>query len=189
MPKNVLIVVGSPRKRGNSAILARQVADGVKAAGARAETVFLHGLKINPCSACDGCRKKNADGCVVKDDMQALYPKMAQADAVVIAGPVYWFTVSAQTKLFMDRWYAFGGDRGYAALSGKRFAVVLAYGDADPFAAGAVNALRTFQDAFRYLGAVNAGMVYGSAWKAGEVRRNEELMRQAFELGEKILAG
>lgn len=188
MPKKVMIVLGSPRKRGNSATLARQVSDGARAAGARVETVFLHGLKISPCSACEGCRKKNAAGCVVKDDMQTLYPKMVAADAVVIASPVYWFTVSAQTKLFMDRWYAFGGDRNYAALAGKKFAVVLAYADADPFSSGAVNALRTFQDAFRYLGAETAGMVYGSAWKAGEVRANEGLMGQALELGKTLAA-
>ena len=83
--------------------------------------------------------------------MRRLYPKLMAADAIVIASPIYWFTVSAQTKLFMDRWYALGGADGYA-LAGKKFGVVLAYADADPFSSGAVNALRTFQDAFSYAG-------------------------------------
>ena len=101
--KNVMIVIGSPRKRGNSSILAKQVASGAEDAGAKVELFFLHGMNIKPCSACEGCRKKRATGCVIRDDMQKLYPKMRAADAIVIASPIYWFTVSAQTKLFMDR--------------------------------------------------------------------------------------
>ena len=118
--------------------------------------------------------------------MRRLYPKLKAADAVVIASPIYWFTVSAQTKLFMDRWYALGGEDGYGDLSGKKFGVVLAYADADPFSSGAVNALRMFQDAFRYLGAELVGSVYGSAWKAGEISGNEPVMQAAYELGRNI---
>jgi multimeric flavodoxin WrbA len=189
MPQNILIVNGSPRRRGNSASLAAQVAAGARSAGARTETLYLHGMDIRPCNACEACRKK-AGRCAIGDDMQALYPKLKAADAVVMAGPVYWFTVSAQTKLFMDRWYAFGGDpEGYRALSRKRFGIVLAFADTDPFSSGAVNALRTFQDAIGYIGAEIAGMVYGSAWKAGEIRADKAVMAQAFELGKKLGAG
>jgi multimeric flavodoxin WrbA len=104
--------------------------------------------------------------------MKLLYPKIKAADVIVIASPIYWFTISAQTKLFMDRWYALGGDDGYD-LAGKKFAIVLAYADADPFTSGAVNALRTFQDAFNYIGAEVVGTVYGSAWKAGEIKKEQ----------------
>ena len=181
----VLIVVGSPRKKGNSSTLAEQVATGAKAGGAVVETCYLHGMKINPCNACDACRKKPGAACVLKDDMQKLYPKLRSADALVIASPVYWFTVSAQTKLFMDRWYALGSDEGYE-LAGKRFGIVLTYADADPFVSGAVNALRTFQDACRFLGAEIVGMVYGSAWRAGEILRNKSVMKEAYALGKKL---
>jgi hypothetical protein len=78
-----------------------------------------------------------------------------------------------------------GGEEGYE-LAGKRFGIVLTYADADPFSSGAVNALRTFQDAFNFIGAKIVGMVYGSAWKAGEIRRNEALMAEAYELGKKL---
>ena len=119
--------------------------------------------------------------------MQKLYPKLRNADAIVVASPIYWFTISAQTKLFMDRWYALGSDEGYE-LAGKRFGIVLTYADADPFVSGAVNALRTFQDAFHFLKAEFVGMVYGSAWKAGEIRRNKQLLKEAYELGKKLAA-
>ena len=185
--KKVMIVVGSPRKKGNSSTLAKQVAAGAKSGGAVVETFHLHEMKIKPCNACDACRKKTGTGCVLKDDMQKLYPKLRSADAVVIASPIYWFTVSAQTKLFMDRWYALGSDEGYE-LTGKRFGIVLTYADADPFVSGAVNALRTFQDALRFIGAEIVGMVYGSAWKAGEIIRNKSVMKEAYALGKKLAA-
>jgi len=103
----------------------------------------------------------------------------------VIASPIYRFTMSAQTKLFMDRWYALGGDDGYN-LAGKKFGIVLACADADPFTSGAVNALRTFQDATNCIGAELVGTVYGSAWKAGEIRKNKVLMDAAYALGRKL---
>jgi multimeric flavodoxin WrbA len=180
-----MIVIGSPRKKGNSSILAQRVAAGAKAGGAIVETFTLQDLDIKPCTACDACRKKADIDCVLDDDMTKLYPKLRSADAIVIASPIYWFTVSAQTKLFMDRWYALGGDEGYE-LAGKRFGIVLTYADADPFVSGAVNALRTFQDALRFVGAEIVGMVYGSAWKAGEILRNRQVMKEAYELGKKL---
>lgn len=103
----------------------------------------------------------------------------------MIASPVYWFTVSAQTKIFMDRCYALGGPQGNA-LGGKQIGIILTYGDTDPFNSGAVNALRTFQDAYTYIGAQIVGMVYGSASVAGEIKNNQELMDKAYQLGKLI---
>jgi multimeric flavodoxin WrbA len=114
--------------------------------------------------------------------MRTLYKELRAADSVLIASPVYWFTMSAQVKLFMDRLYAFGAE-AYRPLKGKRVGIILTYGDADPFVSGAVNALRSFQDAFAYVGAPIKGMVHGSADKPGEVRANKALMTEAYALG------
>jgi multimeric flavodoxin WrbA len=187
MPRKIMVVIGSPRRKGNSAALAQRVADGAKDTGAQVETFFLHAMDIRPCTACDACRTKLKKDCIIRDDMKRLYPKLKAADGIVIASPIYWFTISAQTKLFMDRWYALGGDDGYE-LAGKQFGIVLAYADADPFISGAVNALRTFQDAFNYIGAEMVGTVYGSAWKAGEIKKNKALMDAAYALGKKMAA-
>ena len=185
--KKILLVMGSPRKEGNSATLAKQVAAGAEAGGAEVESFTLHGMNIQPCTACNACREEKSKGCVIDDDMEVLYSKLRQADALVISSPIYWFTVSAQTKLFMDRWYALGGPgEEYAAFAGKRIGIVLTYADVDPFTSGAVNALRTFQDAFNYVGAEIVGMVYGSASEAGEIARNRDLMGEAYELGKKL---
>ncbi len=86
----------------------------------------------------------------------------------------------------MDRLYAFVGPSGHG-LAGKRVGIVLSYSDADPFSSGAVNALRTCQDACRYIGAPIVGMVYGTANTAGEIAGNAALMQEAFELGKALV--
>lgn len=181
----LLVLASSPRPKGNSTILATEAARGAKDAGAEVKTFHLAKMKIGPCLGCDGCRKPKAAGCVQKDDMRTLYAELRAADAVLIASPVYWFTMSGQIKLFMDRLYAFGAE-SYRPLKGKRVGIILTYGDADPFVSGAVNAIRAFQDAFAYVGAPIEGMVYGSADKPGEVRANRTLMKNAYALGQKL---
>lgn len=182
--QKILVVMASPRKQSNSSILAQQVGAGAEASGASVEYVSLHNLDIRPCNGCAACR--NGPRCVIEDDMQSLYPRLQACDVLVIASPVYWFTMAAQMKAFVDRWYAFGGDQAYAALAGKRIGIVLTYGDPDPFSSGAVNALRTFQDSFRYVGATIVGMVYGSADEEGEVRNDQALMEKATQLGKQL---
>ena len=184
--KKVVVLLGSPRKKGNSAILAKQISDGASSAGASVETIFLHGREIAPCKSCYACQKPNSKGCSIDDDMQAIYQKLLKADAWVIASPVYWFTMSAQTKIFMDRCFALPA---YAQdpFSGKRIAIAMSYGANDPFDSGCVNALRTYQDAYGYAGAKIIGMVYGSALDAGDIESNETLMKEAQELGKKLV--
>ena len=186
--KRIIVIKGSPREKGNSAFLADQVVAGARAGGAHVESFYLHNMDINPCDACDTCQTEPYGGCVVGDDMQLLYPRLLDAEAIVITSPVYWFTVSAQTKLFMDRCYALVDGEGYL-LRGKRIGIVLTYGDTDPFNSGAVNALRTFQDGFNYIGAQIVGMIYGSASAAGEIQENAELTARAYALGQELSAG
>ena len=184
--KKVIVLLGSPRKKGNSTTLAERIIKGAEAAGATVERVYLHSQNIAPCNACYGCQKKDSKGCVIDDDMQPIYKKLVESYAWVIASPVYWFTMSAQTKLFLDRCFALPAYKK-DAFAGKRIAVAMSYGDADPFASGCVNALRTFQDACRYTGAKLVGMVYGSAEKPGEIKSNLSLMQAAEALGKKLV--
>ncbi|MEE8397372.1 MAG: flavodoxin family protein [Desulfobacterales bacterium] len=182
--KKVLILLGSPRKKGNSAILAAEVAKGAEAQDAVVETLYIHGMDIKPCQSCYACQKKDSKGCAIDDDMQTVYPKLIAADAWVIASPVYWFTMSAQTKLWMDRCFAllaYGKDAFQ-----KKIGIAMAYGDTDPFSSGCINALRTFQDSFRYVGAEISGMVYGSAEGAGDIAANSDLLKQAEALGKTL---
>jgi multimeric flavodoxin WrbA len=186
MARQVLIFKGSPRVKGNSSLLADQSADGASQAGALVESFSLHQMNIRPCDACDTCRETGV--CVLMDDMQKLYPKLRQADAILIASPIYWFTINAQTKLFIDRWYALETYHGNA-LRGKRFGVILTYGDSDLYTSGAINAIHTFQSMLGYLKAYIVGMVYGTASDEGEVLNQPKLMHKAYQLGMKLGTG
>jgi multimeric flavodoxin WrbA len=183
MAKNVLILKGSPRQQGNSSALADQVRAGAEGAGAAVETVYLHGLNIHPCDGCYFCEGTGV--CAIDDDMQALYPKLRQADAIVIASPVYWFTFSAQVKLCVDRWLALETSDGNE-LCGKRIGIVLTYGDADVVVSGGINAIHTFESIFAYIGAEIVGVVHGTANKAGEVKGQPALMASALKLGQQL---
>jgi multimeric flavodoxin WrbA len=184
--RRILILKGSPRKRGNSATLAERVAAGAGEAGATVESFDLHDMDIRPCDGCDFCQ--GSGECVIADDMQSLYPKLRDADGIVIASPIYWFTVSAQVKVLIDRWYALEGASEHA-LAGKEFGIVLTYGDSDPYSSGAVNAIRMFQDICRYERAEIVGFVYGSATQPGEIQAQAELMQRAYALGQRLAAG
>jgi len=184
----ILIVNGSPRKSGNSALLAEQLAAGARAAGAEVESFALHDMDIRPCDACEVCHETSPGTCIIRDDMQALYPRLQRADAVVIASPIYWFSVNAQTKLFIDRCYALESPQG-SALAGKQFAVILVYGDTDALASGAINAVHMFQDMCRYLKADLAAVIHASAMQAGDVGNQPELLEQARQVGRQLAGG
>jgi multimeric flavodoxin WrbA len=186
LPRRVLILAASPRKNGNSTILALKAAEGVEAEGGRADVVRLGDLRIAPCNACDSCIVKPEAGCIIKDDMQPLYQKIKDSQGIVFATPIYWFNMSAQMKLFIDRAYAIQG-KGYWAFTRKDVGVILTYGDEDVFASGGINALRSFQDIFAYVRANLVGTVYGTADKAGDVLSNERLLQKAYDLGKKLV--
>ncbi|MFC1878786.1 flavodoxin family protein [Chloroflexota bacterium] len=184
-PKNILVLKSSPRLKGNSSTLADQFAQGASQAGAAVESFDLAEMDIGPCDACDFCQGIDSSDCVVADDMQILYPKLHTADLIAVASPVYWFTLSAQAKLCIDRWYALEGPGG-STLKGKQFVLILAYADSDPYSSGAINAIRTFQDMCRYLKADLAGVLYGCAHNIGDIQENTELLEQAKNLGQSL---
>jgi multimeric flavodoxin WrbA len=183
--RKVVIVLGSPRKEGNSTILAQKAAEGARAAGADVTIFNIHEMNIGPCNACDSCIGKNTDFCAIADNMQSVYPEIRQADALILASPIYVFTVSAQMKLFMDRcrplWRQ--TDNAFAGMSAG---IILTYKAPDLFKSGAINAIRTLQDTFKYLRADIMGMVYGSVHEPGEVRGKKELLAEAYSLGQKL---
>lgn len=185
--KRVLIVAASPRRNGNSTILAERAAEGARAAGGEVDLVRIGNMKIAPCNACDSCRSGQRRGCVVIDDMQGLYPKIKDAGGIIFATPIYWFSASAQMKTFIDRTYAMTEGDCYG-FTGKNIGVILTYADADVFASGGVNALRTFQDICRYSRANWVGAVYGTADKAGETRSDVGLIQKAYELGNRVVS-
>lgn len=92
MGKSILVLNGSPRMKGNTAILVEKLAESIleKDPDARIEVIRLNTLKIRPCMGCDACRtaKKSTPYCSVPDDMAVLYEKVARADCIVFASPI-----------------------------------------------------------------------------------------------------
>ena len=94
MSKKILILSASPRKGGNSDLLCDQFAKGAEEAGHQVEKVRVQEKKISPCLACYGCRGTGV--CVQKDDMAAILDKMVEADVLVLATPVYFYSMDGQ---------------------------------------------------------------------------------------------
>jgi len=184
MANKILILKGSPRERGNSAALAERAAAGALEAGAQVESVYLHGLDIRACDGCDLCMEQG-EYCVIEDDMQSLYPKLLEADALLLASPIYWFTFSAQLKLCIDRWYGLWNFKN-DLFRGKPVGIILTYGDSDLYTSGGINAIHTFETLFRFLRAPIVGMVYGTAMDPGDAEKQPDLMERAYQLGQRL---
>jgi len=98
---NIIAIYGSPRKNGNTDLLLKQAVKGAGEAGAQVEEIFLRDLKISPCLEIYGC--KSTGRCVIKDDFLKLQDLMLASDGIMLASPIFFYTVSAHTKIFMDR--------------------------------------------------------------------------------------
>ena len=105
---NIVVLSGSPRKGGNTAIMVEAFKEGAESAGHAVEVVDVAARKISPCRACKHCFSHGGD-CAIPDDMAEIRESLKRADMLVFASPIYWFDVSAQLKLAIDRMYAFGG--------------------------------------------------------------------------------
>jgi multimeric flavodoxin WrbA len=97
----VLGIAGSPRRDGNTDHLLQQVIAGASTQGAETKTVILSELNISPCRHCDGCIKTGK--CMIDDDMQWLHTDLREADRIVLASPIFFMGVTAQTKAMIDR--------------------------------------------------------------------------------------
>lgn len=175
MSKRVLVLSGSPRKGGNSDTLCDRFVSGAQEAGHRVEKVSLRGKTIGYCTACEACSKSGT--CVQKDDMAGILEKMVTADVIVMATPVYFYTMDAQMKTLIDRTVA-----RYTEISGKDFYFIMTA------AAGSKQALERTLEGFRGFttclpGAEEKGVVYGTgAWQRGDIE-GSRAMDEAYEFG------
>ena len=102
---NIQILQGSPRANGNTAWMAEEYRKAAEAAGHKVTLVDVSHKKIAGCMACGYCRGKGNGACIQKDDMQELYPLLAEAEVLVLAAPIYYFTMSAQIQAPIQRIY------------------------------------------------------------------------------------
>lgn len=186
MINTVLGIVGSPRKKGNTALLVSEVLRGARASGMRTETVFLGDLAIGECDGCHRCWE--GAPCPKTDDMLQLYSHITESDAIVFGTPVYWYGPTALMKLFLDRFVYFNCPENREKIKGTRAIVVAPFEDDDRETA--VPLVCLFEKSFAYLEMkLLSTLLVPGVTKPGEVREKREIMKKAFETGKNLAAG
>src|SRR5512135_386020 len=177
--RKVLILSASPRKGGNSDLLCDQFLRGAKEAGNHVEEIFLRDKKINYCTGCGTCQE-NGGKCIQKDDIAEVLDKMIVADVIVMATPVYFYTMNGQMKTLIDRTCA-----RYTEISNKEMYFIVAAADSRKQAMErTLEGFRGFTSCLE--GAKEKGIIYGTgAWKEGDIKRSKT-MTQQYEMGKKV---
>jgi len=179
LSSNILVLSGSPRKNGNTERLMSAFVDGATAVGKTVKTFCVAGLKIGGCRGCDYCKTNNGI-CVQTDDMPPILDELRKADALVLASPVYYFNVTAQLKLAIDRFFAL--PKGWKIV--KRAALLMTCGDKTD--AVAASSIAMFRQIASYQKWDEAGIIVApSLHNPGEIEGRAEL-EQAKRLGENI---
>ena len=176
MSKSILIISASPRKDGNSDTLCAQFAKGAQEAGNHVEKIRLCELHIDYCSACYACKKLGH--CVKDDDMSVVLEKMRASDVIVLATPVYFYTMNAQLKTMIDR--TLGGAQ-QPGLEKKEFYLIATAADGREAMERTIDGIRGYLECLP--GAVERGVIYGAgAWQKGDILGNPA-MQEAYEMG------
>lgn len=110
---NILVVVGSGTRNGATSQLANSFIKGATESGHQVEKIFLGNKQVAGCLGCDACQRIIDSNCVIKDDMQNFYEPFARADVLVLASPLYFWTISARIKAFIERLYGISKDDIY----------------------------------------------------------------------------
>ena len=179
MSKRVLILSGSPRKGGNSDLLCDEFLRGAQESGNQAEKVFLRSKKVAPCNACYYC-KSSGGKCAISDDMTEILNKMQAADVIVMASPVYFYSIDAQMKAVIDRSVA-----RWTNIPNKEFYYIMtAAEDSDTVMDCTLECFRGFAACLD--GAQEKGVIYGKGvYEAGAIK-GLPAMREAYEMGKRV---
>lgn len=181
MSKNILVLTGSPRQLGNSALLADAFIQGAKFAGHTVQVFETAFHPVLPCHACDKCWSAK-EPCVFKDNFEKLAPLLEEADMLVFCTPLYWFTMSAQLKSAIDKLYAYMKDIAPRKLKIKE-CVLLAAAEGNEKEGDYDGLKATYHSIANYLGWKDRGMVLvGGVGEPGEIIKTGKL-KEALEFG------
>ena len=184
---NLLGIYGSPRKAGNSDQLLDRALEGARSAGAETRSVYARDLKMCGCLECGGCDKSGQ--CVVRDDMQSVYPLLEGAEVIILATPVFFYTVPAQAKALIDRSQASWNKRMLEkspALrkqydGGKGYLIAVAASRGEKLFDCVQLTARYFFDALDM--SYEGGLFFRRLEKSYDVQKRPELLEEAFRLG------
>ena len=179
MSKKVLILSGSPRKGGNSDVLCDEFARGAKESGNKVEKIRVAEKKIGYCRGCYYCSDHGGE-CAIKDDMAEVLQKMIDADVIVLASPVYFYSIDAQLKAVIDRTVA-----RWTEVENKEFYYIVTCADEEKESAETTLAcFRGYADCVN--GAREKGVIYGTgACQKGEIL-GSPAMKEAYNAGKNV---
>ena len=188
---NVLVFLGSPRKKGNSEVLTEAVLKGVRQVSGDPEIIRLCDLNISPCLNCGGCDKTGK--CVVEDDMTPLYDKIISTDLIILASPIFFYGITAQAKAFIDRTQALWNRKRLLMEKGewqenpdrRGFFISVAATSGTKIFEGAVLTMKYGYDA---MGTAYAGELLATgADRKGDMAKFEKKLQEAEEAGKNFL--
>jgi multimeric flavodoxin WrbA len=183
----VLGIYGSPRKGGNSDRLLDRALEGAQSAGAEILRVYARDLKMRGCIECGGCEKTGE--CVVKDDMQEVYPLMEEADVIILSSPIFFYGVTAQVKALIDRAQARWAKKMLTKTpeemkvyeAGKGYLIAVGATRGKNLFEGAILTAKYFFDALDM--SYEGGIFFRSLEKKNAVQENPEALQEAFTMG------
>ena len=174
----ILVLTGSPRKKGNSNTLAEHFIKGAEEAGHSVTRFDAAAATVQPCTACNSCGMNGP--CVLKDDFDTVRQHIIPADMVVFATPMYYFGMSAQLKAVIDRFYAINGQIHVP----KKAALLMTYANNSKRNESPI-ALH-YEVLLEYLGWTDAGRIIApGVWPEGAVKQTP-FPEQAYQLGRKV---
>ncbi|MBF0121807.1 MAG: flavodoxin family protein [Candidatus Omnitrophica bacterium] len=190
MPKKILIISGSPKKDGNTTALIEWFQEGIITKGGIPDIVYAAFLKYKfpGCTSCRACQKSEKYECVIDDDARSVLLKMAKADIIVMATPLYFFGPSAQLKIIMDRMFSlYKWDNAAGTmktpLQGKTLILL-----ASAFEGEGLDALeKPFTLIARYTGMSFDSLIIANAGVSGDIRNKDGVKEKIVALGKRIL--
>jgi multimeric flavodoxin WrbA len=188
----VLGIYGSARKGGNSDQLLDKALEGARSMGAETLSVYARELKMSGCLACNGCDKTGK--CVVKDDMQSVYPLFEWADIIFLSSPIYFYGLSGQVKLLIDRAQAMWAKKFLEKDAearkrynkGKGYLIAVGGTRGKNLFDGSQLTARYFFDALDM--SYEGGIFFRSLDKKTAVNENPETLQEAYNLGRKAVS-
>lgn len=188
----VLGLFGSPRKGGNTELLLEQALQGAESEGAEVERVYLTDYTITPCKECHGCDQTGH--CVILDDMQKIYPKLLEADIIILASPIFFYGVTAWAKALIDRSQPLWARKyllkdpslGKEGRKRKGFFISVGATKGPKVFEGAILTAKYF---FDVLNAEYSGeLVFRGVEAKDDILKRQGALQQAFEAGRRLVS-
>jgi multimeric flavodoxin WrbA len=185
----VLAIYGSPRKEGNTSLLLRQLVKGLKEKGAETTEVEICDLTINPCVADYSCAETGE--CFLEDDMQDIYQHFIDHDCIVVAAPIFFYNVNAQTKILIDRSQALWA-RKYmlkqplSSTGKKKKGVFISVGatKGSKLFDGTLLTIKYFFDAID--ATLYKSLLFKNVDAAGDIQKHPTALKEAYDLGQEL---